>query len=75
MCLCVRISVSARAPGSPGHLVPVTEIAERLICHVKAEMTAEWRVFKGVRLCACVPLMDRLMPQLVWLHIRAVTVL
>lgn len=75
VCVDARVSVRACAPGSPGHLVPVTEIAERLVCHVKAEMTAERRVFKSVRLCACVyqairafsnPLMDRLTPPLTW---------
>lgn len=66
LCVCARVSVSMRAPGSQGHLVSVTEIPERLICHIRLR----WQPSGAFsRVCVCVhqtitavsnPLMDRL---------------
>lgn len=56
VCVCACVSVHAR--GSPGHLVPVTEIAERLICHMRPNWrlrgaSSRQRVCVCVHVCAC----------------------
>lgn len=49
--VCVCISDSVHARGTPGRLLSVTKIAERLICYMGSKVTAEWPAWNTVSMC------------------------